>query len=645
MRMIKHCSAAATGAVIVALIAACGSSGSSSAPSATAAGGSGLTHPTRPDGRRLSGGTVYFTETPTAAPNYIFPMYTFAVCSTTNVNQFMDMMYRPLYWYGNDYRPTVDYDYSIGQRPSFSNGDRTVTIKLNPGWKWSDGEAVTSRDLVFWMNVLKASPSTEWCGYVPGYFPNDVTSYSAPDRQTFVLHLNKPYDPEWFLYNELSQLTPLPLAWDRTSPRQPAQTSDNGHLPDTTKSGAAAVYAFLDNQGKNTGTWTSSPLWRVVDGPFKLQSFTNTGEVTLVPNPHYSGSPKPTISKLVELSFASDAASYIALRAGGPHAVTVANIPAQYAPQIPTLAAEGYDVNTAASYSFTFLPLNFDSNASTSPGGEPVRFILRQAYFREAFQHLIDQQGWIKAFFHGTATPTCGPVPLAPPSPLVNPATISTRPCAFSVPAARRLLSANGWKIVPGGTTTCVKSGTGPGDCGPGIQAGEGISFNMDYASGVLSVQDGMEDLAAQAKKVGINISLTTHNLASVLGTLIPCQPSQPACKWTAEYAGAGWTYGPDYLPTGESLYNPGAAANSGSYTDPEMVRLITATITDHASHETPALEAYAQYVTRQLPVLFGPTQIGTYINDAGTLVAKNLGGYAANALGLMNPEDWYFTN
>jgi len=42
--------------------------------------------------------------------------------------------------------------------------------------------------------------------------------------------------------------------------------------------------------------------------------------------------------------------------------------------------------------------------------------------------------------------------------------------------------------------------------------------------------------------------------------------------------------------------------------------------------------------------VLFGPTSIGTYQGDAGTLVNSKLGGYAANALGLMNPEDWYFT-
>ncbi len=42
--------------------------------------------------------------------------------------------------------------------------------------------------------------------------------------------------------------------------------------------------------------------------------------------------------------------------------------------------------------------------------------------------------------------------------------------------------------------------------------------------------------------------------------------------------------------------------------------------------------------------MVLGPTRIGTYEPDAGTLVAKNLGGYAANAVGLMNPEDWYFT-
>ena len=48
--------------------------------------------------------------------------------------------------------------------------------------------------------------------------------------------------------------------------------------------------------------------------------------------------------------------------------------------------------------------------------------------------------------------------------------------------------------------------------------------------------------------------------------------------------------------------------------------------------------------MAQQLPVVFGPTSVGTFQGDAGTVVSTKLGGYAANALGWMTPEDWYFT-
>ena len=638
-KLARHGVAASAAVLVMVLAAACGSSSSSSgnssgssAASASASlptNGAGLTQPTTPAGTRLTGGTVFFTEGPDAAPNYIFPMYSPQVCSTANNNQLEYMMYRPLYWYGNNYRPNIDYDYSIGQQPQFSDGNKTVTIKLN-SWKWSNGEPVTSRDLVFWMNMMKASPATEWCGYVPGYFPDNVASYSAPDPQTFVLHFTKDYNPTWVTYDELSQLTPIPLAWDRTSLSQPAPTSDNGHLPDTTKAGAAAVYKFLDGEAKKPGSWATSPLWQVVDGPFHLQSFTTAGEATLVPNPDYSGSPKATISKLVELPFTSETAIYNQLRSAGPSSLTVANLPSQYAPQISALEAIGYTDNKAASYSFYYFPLNLH-NPKVGP-------IFSQMYFRQAFQHLLDQQGWIKAFLTDTAIPTCGPVPDAPPSSLVSAASISFTPCAFSTSAAQQLLSSHGWKVVPGGTTTCQN----PSLCGAGITQGEGISFTLDYESGVVAVQNEMNDLAAQAKKVGININLTTHPFGTVISTAVACQPSQPTCKWQAENWGAGWIYGPSYLPTGEQLFAPGAVANYGSYNDASTTQLISEVTV--ASNETQELDAYAQNVSQRVPVVFQPTSIGTYQGDAGTLVAKNLGGYAANALGLMNPEDWYFT-
>jgi peptide/nickel transport system substrate-binding protein len=342
---------------------------------------------------------VFFTEGSQAPPNYIFPMYSFEFCSTVNVDQLMDMLYRPLYWYGDKYRPTVDYNRSIGQKPTFSNSDTEATIHFN-NYKWSDGEQVTSRDVVFWLNVMKASPATEWCGYAPGYMPDLIKEYSAPNPTTLVLKFDKSYDPEWLLYNVFSQLTPMPLAWDTTSMSGVHARSDTGSLPDTTKSGALAVYKFLEDQGKNSSSWATSPLWGIVDGPFTIASklgggFTSSGQVTLVPNPDYSGTPKPSISKFVELPFTSEAAIYNTIRSGGPSAVTIGTIPSQYAPQISNLETMGYVDNKAGYYGFNYFPLNFMSSAKTSPGGEPVRFIFRQLYFRQAFQHLIDQEGWI----------------------------------------------------------------------------------------------------------------------------------------------------------------------------------------------------------------------------------------------------------
>jgi peptide/nickel transport system substrate-binding protein len=345
----------------VAATTACGSSTGAttkqavSSVSGIAQAGSGLTKPTSPSGARVTGGTVTFAEAPGSAPNYIFPGVSAQYCSIANVTNFNVLMYRPLYWYGNNYTPTVDYDYSIGDQPVWSNDDKTVTIPLKD-WKWSDGEQVTSRDVEFYINLYKANRADN-CEYVPGRFPDNVVSLSAPNASTLVLHLNASYDPEWFLYNELSQLVPLPLAWDRTSLSQAASTSDNGHLPDSTPAGARAVYKFLDAQSKDMSTWTTSPLWTVVDGPWKLQSFTSVGQATLVPNPDYSGSPKPSIAKFVELPYTSDTAAFNEFRAGGPSAVTIGYVPPQDVPAASKLTAAGYLDNQGSMYSFSFFPL------------------------------------------------------------------------------------------------------------------------------------------------------------------------------------------------------------------------------------------------------------------------------------------------
>ena len=44
--------------------------------------------------------TITFAEGATASPNYIFPYMSCSYFSVDNINQFQEMMYRPVYWFG-----------------------------------------------------------------------------------------------------------------------------------------------------------------------------------------------------------------------------------------------------------------------------------------------------------------------------------------------------------------------------------------------------------------------------------------------------------------------------------------------------------------------------------------------------------------
>ena len=51
----------------------------------------------------------------------------------------------------------------------------------------------------------------------------------------------------------------------------------------------------------------------MVDGPWHLTQFNVTGDLTMAPNPTYSGPVKPTIKKFEEVPFTSDTSEFNAL--------------------------------------------------------------------------------------------------------------------------------------------------------------------------------------------------------------------------------------------------------------------------------------------------------------------------------------------
>jgi len=603
------------------ILAAC------SSPAGSGSGSPGVGTPVR-------GGVAYFAQQPLSPPNYIFPLVSGAYFTVANVNNLQTLLYQPLYWYGDRGNTAVSYRLSIGNPPVYSDGGRVVTIALKH-YVWSDGETVSARDVGFWINLVKANKSN-WASYVPGGFPDNIVSWEALGPATVRLRLNASYNPFWFTYNQLSQITPLPIAWDRTSLAEPPPSPTAANLPDTRTGGAKAVYRFLDGEARKVASYASSPIWSVVSGPWKLASLTGNGTATFVPNPSYSGPEKPRLAKFVELPFTSAAAEFSVLRAasasGGPGSsgqqISVGYVPSNSLPQQPALRAQGYQLVRYLPFGFNYLEPNFN-NPKVGP-------IFRQLYFRQAFQHLIDQAGWIHAYYGGLGAPTYSPVPASPANPYAN-ANASVNPYPFSVPDARSLLASHGWKIVPDGHSTCARPGTAAAQCGPGVKAGQPLDFTMMYPSGLPYVDGSMTDLQSVAKQVGIEISLDQVTSAAIAATILSCAPSSPACGWQLGNYGTAWIFAPDHYPSGEEIFQTGALGNVNNYSDPAIDKLIIATTRVPASQAQAALDAYADAVRLQLPNFWQPSP-GTLIT-----VASNLRGFSPNAYGFINPEQWYF--
>ncbi|HEX3618408.1 MAG TPA: ABC transporter substrate-binding protein [Solirubrobacteraceae bacterium] len=618
------------------VLAACGGSGSGAGTGAGSGAGTGTAvgHVIATTDTPVQGGTAYWAEQPLSPPNYIFPLISGAYYSNENVYDFQTLMYRPLYWYGDRGTPAVDYALSLGDPPVYSDRDRVVTITLKHA-KWSDGEPVSARDVIFWINLLKANKA-EWASYVPGGFPDNVISWTAVGARTVRLRLNRSYNPIWFTDNELSQITPLPMAWDSVC--APGDLCiEMPAAPDTKPAWARKIYAFLNQQAKKLSSYASSPIWSIVDGPWKLQSLTSSGQAAFVPNGRYDGPDKPKLAKFVELPFTSETAEFSVLRAGTAKGdgggsspqISAGYVPDTDVPQAPALRSQGYRLSAFYPYGFDYFEPNFN-NPTVGP-------ILRQLYFRQAFQHLVDQTGWIHAYYEGLGAPTYSPVPAQPANPYAD-VKAHTNPYPFSVTAAKRLLEAHGWKVAPNATTSCVRAGSGTGDCGAGIAAGQRLRFTLMYPSAMSSTDGAMVDLQSVARQVGITITLKQVTTATIDAEIEPCKPHTAACAWQLGQYGAAWVFAPDHYPTGEEIFQSGALGNVGSYSDRAIDRLIKATTTSPAGGAQRALDAYADAVRTQLPDFWQPSP--------GTLETfqSNLAGATANAYGYLSPEEWYFT-
>ena len=600
-RTSRHHWALAAGVAIsaTALLSGCaGSSGSGSSPSASA-------------------DSINYALPANFTPNWILPVGTAAHLNTNNIS-ISASLWEPLVAYdGSTGSIGWNKGASIASAVDFAPDGKSVQITLG-NRHWSDGQPVTSRDVQFWFNLVKANKG-QWANYNPGQAPDNWTSLKVTDATHFTITFDKSYNDQWMLANELSMITPLPQhVWDKTSASAAVSNAD------LTTAGAKQVWNFLNTAAKNISGYATDPLWKTVSGPYTIKSFATSGQVVLSANTKYDGGDKANIATVNLLPFTTTTAEENALRAGE---VDYGYIDSTDLDQKSSFTNEGYTVKPWTGWAITYMPYNFNNPAMGA--------VFKQLYARQAIQTSIDQQTLSSVVFNGTAVPGYGPIPTAESSQFVSPVQ-KNNPYPFSTTKAKALLTSHGW-TEQNGTMVCTDAGTAATQCGAGVAKGTKFQMQVLSQSGSTVTDNMMSAIQSSLAETGIDFTIKSAPVNSVLSQTPQCTSTQQICNWQLSFFGtAGSWYFPAF-PTGDSLFQSSGGSNFGSYSNPKLDSLISASTTSNSST---AVQAYSAAAAQDLPVIWLPEP------DYQVSVIKNgLGGFAQDSLANFHPAMWKWTN
>lgn len=550
-------------------------------------------------GKPVSGGTATYALAVGDSFSWMLPLENQANYEPWQLNVEGDM-WRPLYFAGGPGATGIYSKFSLAYPPVYSNHNQSVTIKMKPSYKWSDGKPVTTADVRFFFQIEAAGAKLgKYAPYVPGTMPDDIKSVTYQGPYQFTINLVHSYNPFWFTGNQLTWIYPLPQhSWDKTCAS--CQVGDNA----ATLSGAKTVFNFLYAQSSAVSTFATNPLWKVVDGPWVISSYDpTTFHSVFTANTAYTGPDKPHLHAYQIYSFSSDTAELDALRSG---LITYGYLPIDEA-----ASASKYE-----SLGFVLKPWNnayYNEDIEfgyTNPTWGPL---VRQLYIRQALQHLVNEQLYINTSLHGFGVPDYGIAPVAPSSVYTSP-SLRRDPYPYSIPAAESLLSAHGWVKNSSGVDVCQRPGTASNQCGAGIAKGQTLNLLFMYSTEAPYFLAQVEAFVAAAKQAGVGITLngqTTTTMFSIAGV---CPPGP--CKWgMAGYAGFMWDFGQYVVyPNGDEQFGKGNYW-AGGYYNPAAQRLITAA---EVSPGLSNLYAAENFISKDVASLWWP------LPDQYILLVKN---------------------
>ncbi|RIV18618.1 peptide ABC transporter substrate-binding protein [Alicyclobacillaceae bacterium I2511] len=575
-------SAIAVAAGSTLLVAGCGSS-----PASPTSNGTANSNGTTANAQPTPGGTIQYALPSQTNLNWFLPITNAADDSVYNT-QFVYQMYKPLLWINNQYQ--INWNSSIASKITYNSAGTVYHVFLNPKWKWSNGQPVTSKDVMFTWNVIKAASAsnapTPWpfVGAGTGDIPNGIASVVPNNANEVTITLKKPANQQWFIYNGIIQLVPMPAAaWD--------------------------IHKNITNEIKYLGANATNAMFdTVVDGPFKVQSATPSQSWVLVPNKNYAGH-KSVVDKVVFNYEGSSTAEFAALKTGN---INVGYLDPSQLGSEGALTSMGDKMTPLYSFGIFWTEMNMWP-------GSPSKSIFDQLYVRQALQMGIDNVGISKYIWKSYAVPIDGPIPTVPKTQFIDP-TLNTNPYPYNLAQGMKLLELHGWKKVNGVMTN----------------GNQQLKFTMIYVSGSTSSTDTAVLMKQDWANEGVDVTLKPVPFS----TYLSMTANQKDHSWQLA-TGSGWDYnGPGFYPSGGQLFSSTAPSGTG-FADPQEDALIQATHTPYATTQQTMQQffAYEDYTAKILPFLWG--------NNVATLdiTAPTVHGaiqYADAAVGFPQMQYWW---
>jgi peptide/nickel transport system substrate-binding protein len=379
------------------------------------------------------------------------------------------LLYPELVWVNRFHQ--IDWRRSLASAITTPDGGQTYQLTLRP-WHWSDGVPLSSADVAYALRLIRQLGET-WPGYGGGGMPGIIKQLTVQDATHFTIELTHRANPEWFIYNGLTALIPLPEhAWRRYNIGQLEQLQ--------------SAPAFFD----------------VVDGPLKIAKLDVGQDAVFVPNPAYDG-PKMHFSRLVFRFLESDGIGLQDIESGD---LDMTNLPFSLwgaAAHLPGI----YRVQMAPQQNWYFISINFRN---------PAVAFFRDVRVRQAMADAIDQRQLSALVYHGQGIQIYGPVPPDPPDFLSPAMKAGQYPVGYDVAKATALLMAAGFRPGPGGIMT---------------KDGRKLAFDFLIQSGDTESELVTNMLDADFRAAGIELKVHEMEFNQLVARI-----DGPAAGWESAY-------------------------------------------------------------------------------------------------------------